>query len=338
MRTTFEIQENKFDVTYFVNKIKEDLKEFEFKTFNLGISFQFDMPEDEKVLLKKEFQYNLTVELEKELNKQRIDENSDIEITIDYNYLFITYYVRSTYIYGTYNKYSRELPQTTYYCFKCKGRGCDFCKNTGKLSESSVQETIQKYFLKAFKGKDAKFHGAGREDINVRMLGNGREFIIEIEEPKIRELTTENLKKLEKEVNQEKDVKVNNLKMVNKLKVQEIKSTKYTKLYEATVKTEKEITEEDLKKIELNKIIEIKQKTPTRVKRRRVDKIRERTAEIKKIEFINSTHFKIEIKAESGLYIKEFISGNNNRTNPSISEILNNNSLCEELDVIWIYR
>ena len=338
MRTTFEIQKNKYDTTYFVNKIKEDIKDFEFETFNLGISFPFDITEDEKILLKKEFQYSLTKSLEKELSKKRVDENSDIEITVDYNYLFLTYFIRPTYIYGIYNKYSRVLPQTTYYCFKCKGRGCDFCKNTGKLSESSVQETIQKYFIKAFKGKEAKFHGAGREDINVLMLGNGREFIIEIEEPKIRELSLEELKKLEEEINQEKDVKVNNLKMVNKSKVQEIKSSKYSKLYEAIVETEKEITKDDLNKIELNKVIEIKQKTPTRVKRRRVDKIRERTAEILKIEEIDSNNFKIQIKAESGLYIKEFISGNNQRTTPSISEILNNNSLCKQLDVIWIYR
>ena len=47
-------------------------------------------------------------------------------------------------------------------------------------------------------GTGAKFHGAGREDIDVRMLGSGRTFVLEILEPKIRDL---DLETLQEEVN-----------------------------------------------------------------------------------------------------------------------------------------
>ena len=35
-----------------------------------------------------------------------------------------------------------------------------------------------------YQPKDYKFHTGGREDIDVRMLGNGRPFVLEILDPK----------------------------------------------------------------------------------------------------------------------------------------------------------
>ena len=42
------------------------------------------------------------------------------------------------------------------------------------------------------------------------------------------------------------------------------------------------------------------------------------------------------IKTQGGLYIKELISGDEGRSQPNISELLNNKSICEELDVIEV--
>ncbi len=338
MRTNFETNKNKYEINNLIEIITKDLSNFQYKTFNLGISFPFGIEDEEKIKLKKDFHQPFIKELENKLNKERTPENSDIEITVDYNYDFIKYYIKPVYIYGIYNKYSRELPQTIYYCFKCKGRGCPHCNHKGKLADTSVQEIIQKYFIERFKAKDGKFHGGGREDVNVLMLGNGREFVIELESPQLRGLSSDELTELEDKVNKEKDIKIKELKIVKKEKVEEIKSATHFKLYEAIVETEEEITEKDLQKIKLNEIIDIKQKTPTRVKKSRVDKIRDRKADIKKVEFIDKNHFKIHIKAEAGLYIKEFISGNEERTLPNITLFLGHPCLCEQLDVIHIYR
>jgi len=62
----------------------------------------------------------------------------------------------------------------------------------------SIEEFISPEFIEASKATDSKFHGAGREDIDVRMLGTGRPFIIELKNPKIRAI---DLHKIEKRVN-----------------------------------------------------------------------------------------------------------------------------------------
>lgn len=43
------------------------------------------------------------------------------------------------------------------------------------------------------------------------------------------------------------------------------------------------------------------------------------------------------IYCDGGLYIKELISGDDGRTNPSVSSILNKNCICKELDVLKIH-
>ena len=89
---------------------------------------------------------------------------------------------------GRYRKLSRDLPQTVFFCPECKGhprrrKGCARCEGFGKLTRDSVQELIGWVLGAAFKTRKNKFHGAGREDVNVRMLGAGRPFVMEFLNP-----------------------------------------------------------------------------------------------------------------------------------------------------------
>lgn len=338
MITTFEYKENNYDVVFFIELIIKKLKNYKVNTFNLGVSYPNSIDEDQKLILKKDFQFPLTKKLEEKLNAKRRDEFGDVDIVIDYNYHKITYHIHPIFLYGTYNKYSRDLPQTKHYCFKCKGRGCINCNHTGRLSPTSVEEKLQEVIFKELNIKEIAFHGAGREDKDVLMLGNGREFIVELKEPFKREVEKEKLKVLEEIINKDKDIKVSNLRLAEVSEVKKIKETNHFKLYKATVVCEGKITKERLSKIKLNKEIQILQKTPTRVKKRRANLIRERLCEILNIEPLTENSFSIEIKAEAGLYIKEFISGDKNLTKPNISEIIGTSCGCEKLDVIWIYR
>lgn len=330
----------KFDVNYFFDKIKEDLKEIEFNNFNLGVSYPYSLSEDEKQLLKKEFQYELVKKIESDLGKKKTDDLiEDIFILIDYNYNRIEYKIVPIYIYGIYNKYKRGISQTKDYCFKCKGRGCKFCNHKGVLKEVSVQETIANFLKKYIYFTENKFHGAGREDIDVLMLGNGREFIIELIDPKIRTIEIEKLKNIEEEFNKLHDeVKITSLIQTEKNKVPEIKNKINKKLYKVEIDCFQEINEKTLEKIKTNEKININQFTPKRISKRRAQITRKRSAEILKVEFLDSKRFIIELKAEAGLYIKEFISGDEGKTTPSISEIIDNNCNCKQLDVVWIYR
>ena len=53
-----------------------------------------------------------------------------------------------------------------------------------RMTDSSVEEEIVRMMLQHFEAKEYKFHSSGREDMDVRMLGNGRQFMIEFIEAK----------------------------------------------------------------------------------------------------------------------------------------------------------
>jgi tRNA pseudouridine synthase 10 len=81
----------------------------------------------------------------------------------------------------------------------------------------------------------------------------------------------------------------------------------------------------------------ITQKTPIRVLKRRSDKIRKRKLKDIKYKFLSKNKIELMIKSQSGLYVKELITGDDGRTEPSISGLLNNKVKKIELDVIKIH-
>ena len=199
----------------------------------------------------------------------------------------------------------------------------------------SVELLVSPPALEIAIGTDSKFHGAGREDIDVKMLGNGRPFVLEIKEPHIRDL---NLERLQDKINEfaNEKVEVQDLKFVGRERKGQIKcsSTDTYKVYKAIVELENDIKEDELESLQSLKTI--KQRTPIRVSHRRADKIRTRKVRKISTKWINSKKFEMIIECEGGLYIKELISGDEGRSNPSVSEILENPALCTQLDVLEV--
>ncbi|MEM2990083.1 MAG: tRNA pseudouridine(54/55) synthase Pus10, partial [Halobacteria archaeon] len=228
----------------------------------------------------------------------------------------------------------RGIPQTHWPCRSCRGLGCERCKFTGKMYIESVEELITPKVLEASGGSEAIFHGAGREDIDARVLGRGRPFIIEIKEPKRRSL---DLKALEQEINSYASgkVEVNGLRFVEKNAVELIKNREADKLYRVKVIFDQAISEEKLK-IALASLMKstIEQRTPQRVVHRRADKIRRRKVLEAELREFKSNEALLEIRCEGGLYVKELISGDGGRTKPSLSELLGVEASAVELDVI----
>lgn len=71
-----------------------------------------------------------------------------------------------------------------------------------------IATSIKNIFL----GEGLKFHSGGREDIDVRMLGTGRPFVVEVLNPKRRTFTEGEFKDLEKVINEATElVAVNSL-------------------------------------------------------------------------------------------------------------------------------
>ncbi len=317
-------------------KIFLELKQYSFSSFLLGARFPKNLSDDEKALLKKEFQFSLVKELDKKLGAKADFENPDAIITVDFNSCMIHFHVSSVFLYGVYRKFSRKIAQTIFYCPKCRGNGCKECEFKGKLGMQTVQELIAKPCLKAFNAKDNKFHGAGREDVDVRMLGNGREFVLELLAPKKRKVE---LKKLQKEINKKigKKVLVSKLSFSNKKMVEQVKESNHEKIYQAIVVCGKTIEKNFLRGISKKEFL-VEQRTPNRVSGRRADLVRKRKAKILLAKMLSKKSFSLKVLAESGLYVKEFVSGDDGRTLPSISSLLGNDCKCRQLDVVKIVR
>ena len=329
-------------------KIDDKINELgiEFDTFLVGSKISKDIQMRDEELSEK---FDLTVEtIKKEVNRliglgiwERYDkeaefESQDIVFSIDLlKDPIVRIQINPLYIEGKYNKFKRGIPQTKWPCTKCKGRGCEECNFTGKQYPESVEELISEHFLKVTKGREAKFHGAGREDIDVLMLGSGRPFVLEIKEPKIRKL---DLAKLEEKINKINEGKTSyhNLHVCERRRKAEIKqsSPDTYKVYNALVKCDGAFDEDKLE--ELTKLDEIHQQTPLRVLRRRADKVRIKRVLDLSYEIIDETRFNMRIKTEGGLYIKELISGDEGRSHPNVGEILGVNAICEQLDVIEV--
>jgi len=315
--------------------IKEKVNQIEFSSFSIGFSFPAMLSEEEKKNIRKEFQFPLTKKLESLLSVKAVfDGSQELEILINFRNQRIYFQPKNIFIKGSYLKFKRGLPQTKYYCFKCKGRGCNFCKHKGVLAEESVEELIAKHALPLFKAEKMLFHGAGREDTDVLMLGNGRPFIIELIKPLKRSI---NLNFLQKKINEnEKEkIKVLNLEFSSKAEINKIKHAMHSKIYEAIVCCEKKINVALLESLK-GKKLGIEQRTPLRVLKRRTDKKRKHEIELISFELLSEKELKIKIKSTAGCYIKEFISSDNNRTKPSLSSLLNNSCNCKQLDVIEI--
>ena len=184
--------------------------------------------------------------------------------------------MNQVYIYGRYKKFKRGIPQTRWFCRECRGKGCENCNFTGKMYEESVEELISGSVLGEFRGADMVLHGSGREDIDARMLGSGRPFVIEIKEPRRRKLDLQILEQKVKEENKGK-LEVTGLQYVDKEVVAEIKNAKADKTYRVKVELKTKVLEEDLKNA-LDKLsgAVIEQRTPTRVVHRRADLVRRR--------------------------------------------------------------
>ena len=318
----------------------------EFDTFLVGSQIPKDIQKRDEELSEK---FNLDVEtLKKEVNRliglgiwEKYDkdaefERQDIVFNIDLvGEPKVKIQINPLYIEGKYNKYKRGIPQTKWPCTKCKGRGCEECNFTGKQYPESVEELISEHFLKLTKGREAKFHGAGREDIDVLMLGSGRPFVLEIKEPRIRNLDLAEIEEKINEINEGKTA-YHGLKLCERPRKAEIKqsSPDTYKVYNAIVKCDEAFDEDKLK--ELLELDEIQQQTPLRVLRRRADMVRVKHVLDLSYEIIDDNTFSMKIKTEGGLYIKELISGDEGRSQPNVSEILGVNAICEQLDVIEV--
>lgn len=247
----------------------------------------------------------------------------------------------SVFVAGRYTKHRRDLPQTHWPCKTCEGRGCYACDDSGVMYASSVEDVIAGVLVPAFEAEGASFHGAGREDIDALMLGSGRPFVLELHDPKRRTADETLLTALAARVNEQtgqSGVGVQGLRLTRKEEVAALKAGEYDKAYLAHCECEGDVTGSEVAAAAAALSGQtLEQRTPDRVSHRRADLVRKRTVhEVRMEHCADARHFSLHVLAESGTYIKEFVSGDEGRTVPSFSQRLGIPCRVVALDVLGI--
>lgn len=344
--------QNLENIQKWANMCIEAGKNYEYDTLLVGTKVPPIYSEKEEVVwaecnvthaepLKAELNREVGKAVSLKTNKEADFKRPDVVFTIDLAADKVELKVNSLFTYGRYDKYVRDIPQTRWPCRECGGKGerngikCEHCNGTGKMYPTSVEEQINHAVIETFKADDAILHGAGREDIDARMLGDGRPFVMEVINPCMRQVSLDGLRDKINAYAAGK-VSVSELHYVDKSSVEAVKSIKLNKTYRLKVIYNDSISIETLKSslATLSNSV-IRQRTPARVAHRRADMERERKAYDITLEELDEAekYFIITVRCEGGLYVKELISGDNGRTKPSLSELLKKEARVLELDV-----
>ncbi|MCP9262062.1 hypothetical protein DINM_005358 [Dirofilaria immitis] len=185
------------------------------------------------------------------------------------------------FIAGRYCKFSRNMSQSP----------CSALTNMPKIIGHSVSEKIGAPFVKETRCDIARFVASGREDIDVRMLGSGRPFVLQLINPKKifsfqKHNSKTTLKRLEDNINKNHDVKVlPGLKQITSNQASLIKNgqDERRKLYTGYCYSTRRLDDLMLK--------ELRHKAP------------------------------FENGDASGTYVKEFVHGDFGRTRPSLADL-----------------
>ena len=337
--------ENVFDmIGRFAEAAAEKVNEVESENFLIGTKVEPEIAKREKDIVSEHGLENaegIKSELNREIGKIAIlsihrpveFKNPQVVACVDTRFAEVELDIAPLFIAGRYNKFSREIPQTIWPCRVCHGKGCDHCHGKGKMYPTSVQEIIGDVAVEMCGGKEHFFHGMGREDIDARMLGDGRPFVLEVSDPKVRNIDLEELKR-----RSDNDLAAfRDLHFVKREAVERYKGAASDKVYHVHVIADGKVNKERVIEVALSfKNANIDQRTPRRVEHRRADLVRRRRIHWVKADAIGEDSFDLELETDSGTYVKEFVSGDDGRSVPSFSERLGMPCRVETLDVLAI--
>ena len=333
------------DTSNIVSRVIESTKGIEYGTIQFGIHLPKDLVQDEDKIrsrhgapasrpLKAAFVDAIQEQLSKHMpDIEFVKEKPDLMILVDGLTLRVDIDVRPVFLYGRYRKLSREIPQTRWPCRACRGRaqGCESCQGTGLQYPDSVQDLIGEPIRAILQAEDTSFHGMGREDIDVRCLGSGRPFVLEIKNPQIRKA---NLVELVAAVNDNSSemVEIDQLEWTERKRIGRVKETRSDKSYTIRFRVD-DIPEEKKVKEAISGLsgVVLGQDTPKRVSHRRAAKTRKRKVVSISDVIVDGDEVQTTLRCEAGTYIKELIHSDEGRTVPSVSGVLD-----RECEVLWL--
>ncbi|XP_030383428.1 putative tRNA pseudouridine synthase Pus10 [Scaptodrosophila lebanonensis] len=231
---------------------------------------------------------------------------------------------------GRYRKLSRELSHTPWVL------------HGQRMMEDSIEELIIHSVAPHFSESQEKiiFMSSGREDVDVRCLGKGRPFALEIPDAMCSTLSRQLALQMEQAVDRSGKVSVRNLQVVPREELLHIKTgeEQKRKFYRALCTMKEPVTVDILQKLQISESFVIQQKTPIRVLHRRPLLTRPRTIYSLKarVQRGQPNVLIIDLVTQAGMYIKELVHGEFGRTTPSLASIIGKPIDIQALDVVGI--
>ena len=212
-----------------------------------------------------------------------------------------------------------------------------------RITSTSVQEELSLHILPAFSASSARFSSSGREDLDVRMLGDGRPFVLEM--MGVRRLLDEGqmaaleaLVNLKEDEEGEKLVEVRGLRLVGKEEFAAMKAgvESKRKRYRCVVWVARPVTGEEVRRLCEVRELRVQQNTPIRVLHRRTALVRPKLVHELQVERMAPHWLRVDLITSAGAYVKEWVHGDRGRTQPSLSSLLQCQCECVQLDVLQL--
>ncbi len=311
---------------------------WEFSTYLCGGSAPPGFPGEAGEVFRKAANRTLGTLLGEAWGGARIPEfrNPEMRFVVRFPSLEIELHPAPLFVYGRYRKLSRALAQTPFHCPLCRGRGCRNCAGRGRMVEGSVAEFVLPAVVEACGAAGGVFKGCGREDADVRMLGRGRPFVLELARPRRRTFDGAAVRaRAEEAAAGAAEFPV--LHPVAREAGERVPAVHPPKRYLARVEVEGGAAAGDAERLAAGLAgAVLSQRTPVRVERRRADRVRERRVLAAAARALEDGALELEVRTEAGAYIKEMISGDGGRTTPSAASILGRPCACAALDVLEV--
>ncbi len=314
-------------------------EEYEFATFLIGVRAEGAGTHAEGSRTGRPLKEALGAMLERRLWPARTVDfrRPEIQIHIDAATGAVAAVPAPLFVGGRYVKLARTLSSTHWHHFGCGGRGCPVCGFRGHFAEGSVGELIGRPLQAAAGGAKYYFHGAGREDVDVRMLGTGRPFIVEIAAPRRRRLPYERLAAEINAAARNLAAGAGPLRPATAAMVPAIKEAGGDKTYLATATAARPLPPDAAARVAALTGAVVAQETPHRVRHRRAELVRTRTIAESFATVLDARSFIWQVRAGAGTYIKELASGDGGRTRPSLAEALGVPVVIVDLDVAAVH-
>jgi tRNA pseudouridine synthase 10 len=304
---------------------------YEFRTFQIGVSLPSSYVEREDNIrsrlrvkgrnsIKNQFLSNLREMFKHALNKEMDYTSPDLRIDLvinEDNEFFFDIIPTSIVLTCRYLKKRRGIPQKQTVLPIIKSQ---LLEDDSHCEQStSLEEVVSEYLKQITSGVKVKFSWIGGEDKESLVLGKGRPFFAEIIKPKRRIITEHNISL------KEKGIELFVLSASKNLPQYPMKFVSMTRI---SILAERLVCSK-----ELNCLPSLSGRT---IWFRNKKRIISRDVHSVKVVNIHGKNFELEIIAEGGLHIKQFVGGKE-YCEPNISTILGVKCECISFDIIDVW-